>query len=170
MSKQKSPKITDRKLYGELFEIDEDFIREVDYMTSASRVAEKLAAGEVDSELIAQIHLAACNDREHLKGNYCIEVARLLLKINELENALQGKVSRNTEGKKLKATEALIKSIYINHKTKALSVKRFCQVAGISKNKYYRVINQDVTDAQTKRRLKSIQKQVENEQSYLPST
>lgn len=163
MSKKSSSRISYEKLYAELFEVDDELVLEVDYLQWSEEVVDKLEQGIVDVELIAKIRLAACDDKKHLKGTYCIEIAKLRRKVKKLEKALKGTVKRNNEGKKFKATEMLIKSIYLNHKNKALPVKEFCKIAGISKNKYYRVINHDVEDAATVRYLKLLKKQVEED-------
>lgn len=163
MYKKKHKKISEKKLLADLMEFDEDLIEDIDYLQWYVELHQSVELGKVDIALYAKIRLAACNDREHLKGDYCIRLLQFFFENRELKNTLVGKVDRNTMGKKFKASEGLIKSVFRNQKSKELSVNTFCLIAGISKNKYYRIINQDVEDIKTIQYLKSIQKEIENE-------
>lgn len=144
-------------------DFDEDLIAMLPYLQDIKELLKGIERGEINKELHAKIRLDACNDSEHLKGDYCIRLFQFYKKVMELKDTLDGKIDRNTMGKKFKATEGLIKSVFRNHKSKELSVKDFCLITGISKNKYYRIINQDVEDTETIRYLKSMQKQIEHE-------
>lgn len=144
-------------------EFDDDSVNDIEYLVWSKEFVQSSNRGEVDEELRAKIRLAASDDRIHLKGDYCIKIAELDLENKNLRKEVHGKLNRNVMGKKFKATEALIRSVFRNHKTKAFPVYDFCMLTGISKNKYYRIINQDIGDVKTIQYLKSIQNQIENE-------
>ena len=163
MYKKKRKKISEKKLFADLMDFDEEVINDILYLKDCLLFIEKAERGEVDKELHARIKLAACDDRKHLKGDYCILLVRFFLKNKELKKTSPGKFNRHKTGKKFKATEGLVKSVFRNHQSKDFPVKQFCKLVGISRNKYYRIINQDVEDIETIRYLKSIQKQIENE-------
>lgn len=149
------PRITKEKL-------DKPFERmntlDLDYVQKAKDVAKRLNAGEkVEQWEIAEIRLGAVNDRNNLKGDFVISCYMDILESFE----------RWTKGKSLKATDALIKSVYYNRHELTVKAKKnktvrdFCATSGISCGKYYRIANKDVTNPHTLSRLKKIEQEVD---------
>jgi hypothetical protein len=144
--------------------LEKEFARvntlDLDYVKKAKEIAKRLSAGEEVAQCeIAEVRLGAVNDRNNLKGDFVISCYM----------DMYDTFNRWTKGKSLNADDNLIKSIYRNGhpltvKAKEnVPVRKFCEIAGISLAKYYRIANQDVKNPETIERLAALKEQVERE-------
>lgn len=133
---------------------------ELEYVRQAKDIARRLNAGEeVPQWEIAEVRLGAVNDRCNLKGDFVISCYL------DMFDAFE----RWTEGKSLKASDALIKSVYRNRHRLVVeagenkTVRDFCKTSGISMSKYYRIAKKDVVNPRTLERLTTLEQEVDEQ-------
>lgn len=149
-----------RRLTGRISpeKLNEPFKRtdllDLQYIEHAKNVALRMKKGEyVHPDEIIDIRLDAVNDRKNLKGDFVISVF--------LELIEQGvKFERWEKGKSIRVNADLAKRIFENEVTKKLSVTEFCKENQLTRNKYYRIANCDVKNAEKKAELEEIKANV----------
>ena len=143
-------RIKDEKLYAPF---NKTKTLEIDYVQKAKKIAERINKGEeISVEELAEIRNAAVNDRTNLKGDFVISCFLDAMQFN-----------RWKRGKMIHTNDKEVEKIYHNHFSKELSVVEFCRRNPITRNKYYRIVNCDVKDAETKQQLQAIKAKIEKE-------
>lgn len=143
--------ISDEKLYAPF---NKTKTLELDYVQKAKKIAERINKGEkISVEELAEIRNAAVNDRTNLKGDFVISC---------FLDALQ-QFNRWDKGKMIHTNDREVEKIYRNHFSKELSVTEFCKRNPITRSKYYRIVNCDVQNVETKEQLQAIKDRIEME-------
>ena len=141
-------KINDEKLYAPF---NKTKTLELDYVQKAKKIAERINKGEeIPVEELAEIRNAAVNDRTNLKGDFVISC---------FLDALQ-QFNRWERGKMIHTNDKEVEKVYRNHFSKELSVVEFCRSNAITRNKYYRILNCNVKDTETKKQLQAIKERI----------
>lgn len=124
------------------------------YVEHAKSIARRIMNGEyVSQDEIIDVRLDAVNDRNNLKGDFVISVF--------LELMEQGvKFDRWEKGKAVKISDQMARKIFENEITRELNVTAFCQENRLTRNKYYRIANCDVKDADKRAELEKIKAEV----------
>lgn len=124
------------------------------YVRQAKNIAERIRKGEeVDWKEIAEVRLRAVDDRDNLKGDFVISVF--------LELMEQGIMfDRWEKGRSIKVSDKLARKVFENELTKEISVTKFCQDNRLTRNKYYRIANCNVKDADKKAELENLKSEV----------
>lgn len=145
-----APPIKPEKLYAEFNEVT---LSDKAYVQLARKVAAQIRDGEKpDINDLAFIREAASKDIELLKGDYVISAFLTAMTWDRWAN-----------GKCIDITETLAEKIYRHHFKRDISVKEFCEVHFITRNKYYRVVNCDVKYQPHKEQLQEIKARVAKE-------
>lgn len=143
--------ISDEKLYAPF---NKTKTLELDYVQKAKKIAERINKGEeVPVEELAEIRNAAIADRTNLKGDFVISC---------FLDALR-QFNRWEKGKMIHTNDREVEKIYRNHFSKELSVTEFCKRNPITRSKYYRIVNCDVQNVETKEQLQAIKDRIEME-------
>lgn len=142
--------ISDEKLYAPF---NKTKTLELDYVQKAKKIAERINKGEeVPVEELAEIRNAAIADRTNLKGDFVISCFLDAMQFN-----------RWKKGKMIHTNDREVEKIYRNHFSKELSVTEFCKRNPITRSKYYRIVNCDVQNVETKEQLQAIKDRIEME-------
>lgn len=142
--------ISDEKLYAPF---NKTKTLELDYVQKAKKIAERINKGEeVPVEELAEIRNAAIADRTNLKGDFVISCFLDAMQFN-----------RWKKGKMIHTNDREVEKIYRNHISKELSVTEFCKRNPITRSKYYRIVNCDVQNVETKEQLQAIKDRIEME-------
>lgn len=142
--------ISDEKLYAPF---NKTKTLELDYVQKAKKIAERINKGEeISVEELAEIRNAAVNDRTNLKGDFVISCFLDAMQFN-----------RWKKGKMIHTNDREVEKIYRNHFSKELSVTEFCKRNPITRSKYYRIVNCDVQNVETKEQLQAIKDRIEME-------
>jgi hypothetical protein len=134
--------ISAEKLFDEfILENYYDIGQEVEYIHVIEKLAKKFNAGEWDEK--EQSALEACRqlaagDHERLKADFIMTIFVVLGR--EQRHKVKG------EGRRLGLNDAQIKSVlrhYDDESRERITQKAFCELTGITKTAYNRVINRD---------------------------
>ncbi len=143
--------ISEEKLYAPF---NKTKTLELDYVQKAKKIAERINKGEeVPVEELAEIRNAAIADRTNLKGDFVISC---------FLDAMQ-QFNRWKRGKMIHTNDREVEKVYRNYFSKEITVVEFCKRNPITRSKYYRIVNCDVKDAETKEQLQAIKARIEKE-------
>lgn len=143
--------ISEEKLYAPF---NKTKTLELDYVQKAKKIAERINKGEeVPVEELAEIRNAAIADRTNLKGDFVISC---------FLDAMQ-QFNRWKRGKMIHTNDREVEKVYRNYFSKEITVVEFCKRNPITRSKYYRIVNCDVKDTETKEQLQAIKDRIEKE-------
>lgn len=143
--------ISEEKLYAPF---NKTKTLEIDYVQKAKKIAERINKGEeVPAEELAEIRNAAIADRTNLKGDFVISC---------FLDALQ-QFNRWDKGKMIRTNDREVEKVYRNYFSKEITVVEFCKRNPITRSKYYRIVNCDVQNVETKEQLQAIKARIEKE-------
>jgi len=147
-------RISDSKLKAPFERFD---VLDLDYVEQAKNIAIRLSrVEEVAQEEIEHVRLAAVNDRKHLKGDFVISMF-----LDLVESGV--KFKRWEGGKMIHTNQREVEKVYRNHFSEALSVVEFCRQNAMTRNKYYRILNCDVKNEDSRKWLQEIKDSIQKE-------
>lgn len=159
--------ISDEKLYAPIKNVrlvDKEYIewakeiamRIVEFDPTGEKTEYKPTPNSDLENKLAEIRLAATDDRDILKGDFVI-LCYVDLFRQQKQQGVEGK------GKFLKMSDKLIQAIFENHRDGG-NVTEFCAKKRITRTKYYRVLNVKFKQERDVERVRGIKERVLGEQ------